>query len=234
MKKTICILLVLIIILGLIGCTPVNDPAESSTLTAQLPSDVSSQETLELTTYELPNTDGDSNRWFKHGYNYKVSGIQSQFFDAAGSDVTQNWISNYESQKRAGTLDTTYPSLVKFIKDIGLSNTICLQVAQEIEQNDKPTSPNYLTVEDMQVILTFDTKQINQRFVSAYAICVEGEIYTPHWILNHSAADYKAAGITAAQIEEKLPTYAKFLGAEHQDYTQLYTQKLNDLKALEK
>ncbi len=211
----------------ILGCTPTDSPAGTSSTISQISSNTSNN----TTSFAIG---GDAGRWLTDKYQFKVNGIPSPFFDEAGSDVTQNWISNYESQKKAGTLDTTYPPLVKFIKDTGLSKEACLQAVQWIEQNYLPTDPDYLTVADMQAILTFDTKQINQRFVSAYAICVEGEIYTPHWILNHSAEDYKAAGITAAQIEEKLPTYAQFLGTEHQDYTQLYNQKLNDLKALEK
>lgn len=225
MKKYFAIFLVVVLCFMLIGCTAPNDNGNND--------DVSSQETLELTTYELPNTGGDANRWFYGKYILKADNISSLWWEYTNNIAYENWRTNYYERKNAGE-NMPYPYLVDFIKEMEFTREICNQVVTKMHTIPNWEAIGHLDYEDLDIMLTFDTKQINQRFVSEYAVYANGEIYTPHWILNHSAADYKAAGITAAQIEEKLPTYAQFLGAEHQDYTQLYTQKLNDLKALEK
>jgi hypothetical protein len=139
-----------------------------------------SDNTDKVTKYTLPNTGGDSNSWFYQKFNFKSNTIDGEWFDTLGSKMVSKWCDEYDEQQKAGTLDTTYPPLVKFIKDCNIPQETCREIMSKIKSHDEShdlTPKIHLTEEEIQVIYSWDNKKINETFVSEYCILANGEIY---------------------------------------------------------
>ncbi len=242
MKKLFCILLILALTLGLVGCAPANDPAESSALTAQLPSQSTVNSytptdyvgTNEKGEYRLEPGGGDGNDWFYSRYILKVNSIDSLWYNLVDSQIFDTWSADYKKQLEDGSLDMTYPYLIKFFKDMQITREQANQVIAYMEEKNLLRFEHALQFADLDIIFTWDAELINQTYATEYSVYANGKVYSPQWILNHTAEDYKAAGITAQQLEPKMQKYLEELGRSHATYQTMYTQKLNDLKALEK
>ncbi len=185
-----------------------------------------------ITQYKLPVTGGDSNSWFYEKYDTKVNTLDTAWFDIIGSDIVSNWCNKYDQEKKAGTLDTTYPMLVKFIRDCNISEEICHKVMDNIKANEEKLNVEqtiHLTTDEVQTVCFGNAKQINEVFASEYCIVANGDIYTPEWLLNHPVSDYQRAGITYGQLKDKFDT--KYLGLlkENDEYIKLYESKLRSL-----
>ena len=183
--------------------------------------DVSSGDDPSSYLYRLPPTGGDSNSWFYEKFNLKSSTISGEWFDELGETVS-DWCEKYDREKKSGRLDTTYPPLVKFIKECNITKETCVKVMEQMRINEEMTGlnpPIHLTEEEINVIYSGDIKQINKTFVSEYSIYANGKIFTPEWLVNHTAKDYRREGITYGQLKEKVDKYYTRLleGTEEKD-----------------
>lgn len=231
MKKSIILSLLAATLLTLSACAgnPQPSPSDDSTIT-QLSSNDNT-----ITHYTLPENDADFNCWFYDKYNFKANTIDGWWFEEIGEDIVVDWNIKYDREKKEGTLDTTYPPLVKFIKDCHIPEDTCRKVADAAKSlNEKYDikMDNYLTEEEIQVVYSGSVKQINETFASEYCIVVDGNIFTPEWLLNHPISEYKSNGITYEQLKEKFDgEYAHFLVLDGKDdYLEIFESKLQALK----
>jgi|LSQX01.2.fsa_nt_gb hypothetical protein len=219
MMKKIAVLLFITMLFVLTACSETQQPV--------------SYGPDEVTNYTLADTGGDSNSWFYQKYNIESSTIDGEWFDSLDSKMVSEWVEQYEKEKKAGNLDTTYPPLVKFIKDCNIPQETCRKIMIKIKANEENQGIRpqiHLTEEEIQVIYSWDKKKINEAFVSEYCILANGEIYTPEWLLNHPVSEYKNKGITHEQLNEKVESkYANMLGENH-EFIEIYKSKLQQLK----
>ena len=108
-----------------------------------------------VTQYTLPDTGGDSNSWFYEKFNTKSNTIDGEWFDTVGNNIVSDWCNRYDQERKAGTLDTTYPMLVKFIKDCNIPEETCRKVMGDIknyEEKNDITPTTFLTDEEIQTV----------------------------------------------------------------------------------
>lgn len=231
MKKSIILSLLAATLLTLSACAgnPQPSPSDDSTIT-QLSSNDNT-----ITHYTLPENDADFNRWFYDKHNLKSNIIDGEWFDTLGSSFVSDWYNQFDRERKEGTLDTTYPMLIKFIKDCHIPEDTCRKVMDSIknfEENYGIPPSIHLTEEEIQVVYSGSVKQINETFASEYCIVVDGNIFTPEWLLNHPISEYKSNGITYEQLKEKFDgEYAHFLVLDGKDdYLEIFESKLQALK----
>jgi hypothetical protein len=64
--------------------------------------------------------------------------------------------------------------------------------------------------EDIAALLTRCEATVLAHFASPYAIVIHDRVYTSAWIYRNTVEGYRAAGITPAMIQEKLPLWQEF------------------------
>ena len=247
-KKYFTLLLILLLILVFAGCVATSPKADNnSTLTAQLSPEITSIQSSEDITsitdyvgtnekgeYRLEPGGGDGNDWFYSQYIPKVNSIESLWYNLVDEKEFELWVAAYDKNWDEIGGENALPFLVAYLQDMQITREQCDGVVAYMAENDYWGNPNLLRPEDLDIIFTWDAELINQTYATEYSVYANGKVYSPQWILNHTAEDYKAAGITAQQLEPKMQKYLEELGPSHATYQTMYTQKLNDLKALEK
>ena len=219
MKKSIIVFLLAATLLTLSACAGNPQPNSSNDNT--------------VTHYTLPETGGDSNSWFYEKFNLKSNTIDGVWFDTLGSDFVSDWCNQYDQERKNGTLDTTYPMLVKFIKDCNIPEDTCRTVMETIKSNEEKlgsTPSVYLTEEEIQAAYSGSVKQINETFASDYCIVADGNIFTPEWLLNHPISEYESNGITYEQLKEKFDSKYAGLLEGNDEFLQIYESKIQNLK----
>ena len=185
-----------------------------------------------VTQYKLPDTGGDTNSWFYEKYDTKVNTIDGVWFDIIDSDIVSDWCNKYDQERKAGTLDTTYPMLIKFIMDCNIPEETCREVMGNIKTNEEKFGVEqiiHLTADEIHTVYSGSTKQINETFASEYCIVVNGNIFTPEWLLNHPISEYQSEGITYSQFKDKLDSKYSGLLEGNVEFIEIYERKLRDL-----
>jgi len=76
--------------------------------------------------------------------------------------------------------------------------------------NDDYYRRNIFTDDEINALLSRDEATILKAFASDYSIVVNERLFSAAWVYTRSIEDIKAAGITSAMLEEKVPLYAEF------------------------
>ena len=176
-----------------------SEPEESSDQTQTFKSPFSS--TVHTGDIDFRSIPDDHKKWV---YNSTFTAIpfELQGYVGKSKDIDE-WAQSYDWQI----------SLQAFIEDFGLT-------ADEINQvlfNQETQFPVEVTPEEIDILCSGDQAAINRAFVSEYAALSEtGDIYTIFWLGEHTAEDYKSAGLTADAIASAIEN-CQTLGIEAVD-----------------
>ena len=106
-----------------------------------------------------------------------------------------------------------YANLYSFVHSFGITES---DLKSEADFSD----------EELRLILSDDVPAVTETFATEYAIVKEDKAYSPYWVYLHGVEDYKAAGLTPEEIENKLSYYASF---KYTDMArEFFEQKLNE------
>ena len=160
-----------------------SEPEESSEQTQTFKSPFSSSvHTGDIVFRSIPN---DHKKWV---YNSTFTAIpfDLQGYVGKNKDIDE-WAQSYDWQI----------SFQAFIADFGLTADEIKQILFEQETQ----FPAEVTPEEIDILCSGDQAAINRTFVSEYAALSEtGDIYTIFWLGEHTAEDYKSAGLSADAI----------------------------------
>ncbi len=216
MKKTLFILLSLLVVALFVGCTPkvessadngddfVNGGNEANGGQNQEPytGDSTWADGLEAAIDPRPKEYGPDGEELPHGdlsaewrlkYNFEFYGLSYSLFESVGEEKIDEWIAQFEPSK-GGTRNSSEAHILNAIKELGLSK----------EEFIKANNPPIYSLREIDALYSGDEKLINNYFVNASALLFNDEIYTPSWLALHSASDYEKAGLTVDLLEDYL------------------------------
>ncbi|MDR0918056.1 MAG: hypothetical protein LBM93_02220 [Oscillospiraceae bacterium] len=152
-------------------------------------------------------TGGDERTDFIQPCNHKLDSVSVNLLRLAPEDELNKWIEENDNRIKSGIAPTSldeYINVYSFIKKFNISDEdVSAALSFEINSNDPV---NYLTKEELDIILSQDENAILQYFATDYSIVIENKIYTPQWVYEHN--NYEEVGITKEMISEKLPLYS--------------------------
>lgn len=154
----------------------------------------------------FPEKDGDSNMLFYASVTTKLDYLDMSFIWLVDYDEAEDWLYSHSSSKSEFTDVGEAANLYSFIKHFNISSDF----VRENLVNMRNGSADDFSDEEIDLILSGDNEAIAEHFVSEMAIRKGSNIYSLHWIYNHSIEDYIANGISAEEIKEKLPLFEQF------------------------
>ncbi len=248
MKQILGLFLTFVICFCASGCTktqtetPTSSVPTSSISVSSLHNDIKLyfEDTMPGDTFYLLLKDGTTKTFTSSTYDYsrfyeihdkKVRYIDTAWYEAVGAEKVINWVNEYKNAKKSNKTDYVYPALVKMIKDLGISKTVCNQVIKEIQSKYNSNHALYLSDDDLKVILSFDRVAIDDRFVNPESIRVNGVTYTGNWLATHTIADYQKAGITIEMVEQLIGRYGSFIYL-YEEFSNEYYNKYIEYQAV--
>ncbi len=208
MKKIISIIVVLLMLcVSFTACQDnaekPKDPAESTMQPTAEPDttepETESAESSDNSTLEEPGGIGGV------GYSYRkyiqeFYGISQELSDIVGDEAFEEW-------KAWGGYDEGNPDLdfeklseklnvLSFIQYFNISK-------EDFTAADRQTEYHIFTDEQIDALYADDKELLAQLFMNPRAININGNIYTPKWLMEHSPAEMKAVGITKEMLQEK-------------------------------
>lgn len=83
-----------------------------------------------------------------------------------------------------------------------LSQVTELEISQEALLDANRESGGLFSDEQIKSLYSGDIKKVNEAFANPYSLVVDGEIFTPDWLTQHSPDDYIKNGITSDILKE--------------------------------
>lgn len=166
-------------------------------------------------------TGGDENDGFYLPCNYILNNIPGALLDLRDSNEVNKWLEKdkFSSRSEAPSRVNDYVNLYSFIIEFNITREEA-ETALEYYLND-----NYITYEHLDIIFSGDIELITKTFASEYSIVVGDRIYSPEWLYMHSPDEYRAAGITAADILSRVDSYRYILFTD--EARQAFSEKLS-------
>ncbi len=126
-------------------------------------------------------------------------------FGIAGEKVDK-WIDDLKSTYKAPSDLHEFPNLYSFVEYFDISNED-LRANLEIYLEPISITPALLTEKELDLILSRDEGALLKAFASEYSIVVGKKVYSPEWLYQNSVESWSKAGITPADIKERIPLY---------------------------
>lgn len=142
-----------------------------------------------------------------HGLDY----IDMELINKVGGDEFDAWINASASVNSESTKASELASLYSFMLYFEIpAEEIRDYLVRQREAAIEHGFDEYMTDEDIDVLLSRDDKAVAERFAKASVIAVGGNVYSPKWIYTHSPEDYTAAGISRIQVADRIKYYKEF------------------------
>ena len=200
-KYTILIIATIIaLVMTLTSCsgnnkTPNSTEENSVNVTATVP----------VETENPPAMGGSEHVLYENEYIMEFYGIESSFKDLVeDKEALEKW-----RQECRGEDGKTYNRYI--------SNALYFIQHFDIPKEDFKAvniypSEEYAVFTDAQIeaLYSGDKKLLADEFANPFAINIDGDIYTPEWIVTHNLDDIKAAGITEKMLSDKYGKWVEY------------------------
>ena len=182
-----------------------DDPIQSFNVTTENSSTEVTNIDIEMPD-PFPEKDGDSNMLFYASVTTKLDYLDMSFIRLVGYDEAMDWLYNHSSSQSEFTDVGEAANLYSFIRYFNIPDETVreLLISMRMDREDD------FSDEEIDIILSGDNEAVAEHFASEMAIRKGSNLYSLHWIYNHSIEDYAANGITAEEIKEKLPLFEQF------------------------
>ena len=190
--------------------------------------------------YDLRPTDDDLNDWFYETwdrspfvYNFSLHWLEKRM----DAQVLQAW-SDQQTVVSHRSFDFTLPKNIRVAEELSVPKSVyeaAVKEANEFCQNgNKYTRTAYLVTQaHIDAIYSGDRNKMLQALEGEYGLYANGRLYNAYWILNHGPEDYRQAGVSVQDLEEKVGNYSNILFANGEgQYVYAFYQKLQQYKAL--
>ena len=208
MKKFICIMITLLMLcVSFTACQgdrkKPKDPTESTAQASAEPetseTDTESAEISDDSFSEESGGIGGVGYSYRK-YNQAFYGISRELSDLVGDEAFEEWKAwgGYDE----GNPDMDFEKLseklnvLSFIQYFNISK-------EDFTAADRQTEFHTFTDEQIDALYADDKELLAQLFMNPRAININGDIYTPKWLMEHSPAEMKAVGITKEMLQEK-------------------------------
>jgi len=234
MKKLFILLLAAIICLSATACTnqTENNPEQTeekvstnastetitTTDTAESTETPSETSDTEITAVEPGIGSGAERYYYIGAYEISYYGIAGRFEDLRADDEDfRDWFDNFIDHKEylfreLGDIEAYEDYLMSSDESVvNIENFVNLfdVTKEEFRAADLIIGEEYAVFTEAQVDALFsgDRELIDEQFINPCAIKVNGVIYTPKWIEEHTLEEIKAVGITKDMLADRYDDY---------------------------
>ncbi len=198
MKKFICMLIgILMLCISLAACQSdeekPKDPAKSTAQTTAEPETTDAETTAAQT--EPAGTGGVEAMYVYAEYEPGFYGIEHRFTRIIGQEAYEEWVR--ESGYFEGNPNLDEYNVLGFIKYFNISKEDFKAA------NLAGTDNRVFSDEQIEALYSDDKDFLARMHMNPRAININGDIYTPKWLMEHSPAEMKAVGITKEMLQEK-------------------------------
>ena len=222
MKKLICMLIgILMLSVSFTACQgdeeKSKDSAESTAQTTAEPDTTDAETTAAQT--EPAGTGGVEDMYVYAEYQPGFYGIEHRFTEIIGQEAYEEWVR--QSGYFEGKADLDEYNVLGFINYFNIS--------KEDFKAANMSAPEFPVFSDEQIeALYSDDKDFLARMhMNPRAININGEIYTPKWLMEHSPAEMKAVGITKEMLQEKYTQWVEEFDWGGMEISQNIKEKLD-------
>lgn len=127
----------------------------------------------------------------------KLGFISMSFVNLVDYDEFDEWINSTSISRSEYTSVAEAANLYSFIKRFGIPED---KVREILTSERIGSADDDFTDEDIDILLSGDNEAIAEHFAADTAIRKGENLYSIYWMLNHTAEDYAAAGITDEDI----------------------------------
>ena len=172
-----------------------ENPVENTPVESEQPS------TPQITEQPEPPAIGGDGAWwtFSEYANQYIEGVHPDIKIFVGEEIFDDWMNQFWFVNKETYTRTDAYSIIKFLDEVG-------GITKEQFMTINYYTDN-LTQEEIDLIFSDDHALRDQSLISPYAIYANGRIYTAAWLDSHNAEDFMAAGMTKAQLLEKVPAW---------------------------
>ena len=195
MKKFICIMITLLMLcVSFTACQDhaekPKDPTESTAQTTTEPDTTDIQQT------EPVGTGGIDSMYTDAEYQIGFYGVEHRFTEIIGQEAYEAWVE--QSGYFEGKADRNEYNILGFIKYFNISK-------EDFKAANLTIGEEYavFTDEQIEALYSGDKDFLARMHMNPRAININGDIYTPKWLMEHSPAEMKAVGITKEMLQEK-------------------------------
>ena len=156
----------------------------------------------------LAHTGGDFNMDFYATTDLRLGYIPMELMSLAGTENAEAWLNEHTSSGGVYTAVDEAANLYSFMLYFDIPEETVREYLIRTRGIGDPIDD--CSDEDIDLLMSATPEEIAEHFASPYAIRKGKNLYSLCWIYLHSAADYRAAGITREEIREKMPLFDEF------------------------
>ena len=149
-----------------------------------------------------------------------------------GADITENDAEDdvaVPAEGEAPENPDEYPEIASFYGVFAPDEeSVCRLIQENIPAYDKPYDTESKMISYVSAKDIVDDVQIMTIFVQDHGVTVGDITYSPAWIYEHTAEDYKTAGITPQDLRELIEYYSEYKDSE--EVKRLAVERMSELK----
>lgn len=147
--------------------------------------------------------------------NFSIDGFVEQLVE---KDKYSSWIAQFDHMGGGGTRNRRECNYYEFIKDFSIPRKDLEALCANYE--------NTITPAEIALLYTGTRLEVYQYFANPYAVMVGVYAYSPKWLTEHTAAEYREVGITYDLLMAKLNNILGLCTASEQAHIRTQCQEL--------
>ena len=222
MKKiAIGMVALLITVLLLSACTPQAKDAKNTT-TAPNTGATSSNTTT--TVQEGIGGDGDWSMTEKMLFAFSV---EKSVTDLVDKEKYAAWKDTFEPWLGTGTRSLDEFNMYTLITEFNIPRDKIEEICKKYKEL---FDEDYFTPEQVEAIYNGTEKEVYTLFANPHAVVVDGKVYEPRWMVEHTAEEYLEVGITYEILKEEFESLLVPCNEEQKEYLNKQLEALEKLK----
>ena len=203
LNKIIAVIAMLSMLTSVTGCgTTVQTENSSETVSGEM------TQTMPAPFSDGSDIGGDEHSSFYQPCRGTLDNIPVELMRLRDETEVSSWIDSFTPiDTTAPDSITEYANIFSFISNFNITKDEAESALSVYLNTDDEQIK--ITHDELDLILSGDIKAITNEFASDYSIVSGENIYAPSWVYFHSADDYNSAGVTAADLAEKVELYAE-------------------------
>lgn len=216
MKRYFAVFAVLCLsIMMTVGCTP------SSSNDSTTPTTTSTTTESNTTTTTFVEGVGGGSEWdFSRSYHLNFS-VDSFVEELVGKDRFASWCAQFEHAGEGGTRNRLECNYYELIQDFSIPR-------EDMEELCAGYDGDIITPQEIALLYTGSRLEVYEHFANPHAVMAGIYAYSPKWLTEHTAEDYREVGITYDLLTAKLDDVLEPCTAEQQAYIRTQCEALKD------
>ena len=222
MKKiAIGMVALLITVLLLSACTPQAKDAKNTTTAPN------TGETSSNTTTTVQEGIGGDDNWDMTRQTLLTFSIEKRVSDLVDKEEYERWRAEFEPWVGTGTRTLYEYNMYTLITEFNIPRDKIEEICRKYKEM---YGGFYFTDEQVEAIYNGTEKEVYTLFANPHAVVVDGKVYEPRWMVEHTAEEYLEVGITYEILKEEFESLLVPCNKEQKEYLNKQLEALEKLK----